>query len=272
MPLDKIINFEQLYYTDFEIKNIFAMRQRWIKGAVFNMSQPRKSTGIILLKNCRASYICKSQKSFNTNQKVVVCLPQGSEYQCINKECTGTLDDAVLIEINAEKDNSKITFSDEPFIINDINILLAEKYFNDVINSYESAGFSPLRLKSAVYNLLSFICKEKNTESERRFSQIRSGIEFLERDTLCDFSIEEIADACNVSSSYFRRLFKEYSGKSPHEYRLDVRLNMAKKMLESSGATLEYISEVLNFQSPSYFCRIFKKKFGITPGGYRAAK
>ena len=129
-------------------------------------------------------------------------------------------------------------------------------------------------LKNSIIFLTPTIDKEpeKNTESERRFSQIRSGIEFLERDTLCDFSIEEIADACNVSSSYFRRLFKEYSGKSPHEYRLDVRLNMAKKMLESSGATLEYISEVLNFQSPSYFCRIFKKKFGITPGGYRAAK
>ena len=270
MSLNKIISFEQLYYTDFDIENVFAMRQKWIKGAVFNMSQPRKSTGIILLKNCCASYVCKSKKVLEINKKALVCLPQGCEYKCINRECTGTLDDAVLIEFNARKDNSEITFSSEPFVINDINILLAEKYFADVIDSYEKANISPLQLKSALYNLLSFICREKNTESEKRFFPIRNGIEFLEKDMLCDFSIEEIANACNISSSYFRRLFKEYSGKSPHEYRLDARLNMAKNMLKSSDATLEYIAETLNFQSPSYFCRIFKKKFGVTPGNYRA--
>ncbi len=269
MSLTNIISLKQLYYTDFEIYNIFAMRQKWINGAVFHMHQPRKSTGIIFLNNVQASYVCKSHKNLVIKNKSVVCLPQGSEYTCFNIDCTETLNDAILLEINIKKDGVEFSFSDEPFIINDINILLIEKYFEDIIRYYESTKPSPIQIKSAVYNLLSYICKEKNEKVKKRFSQISSGIELIESDTLCNFSIEEIAQTCNVSVSYFRRLFKEYSGKSPNEYRLDMRLNMAKKMLESSGATLEHITEALNFQSSSYFCRIFKKKFGITPGNYR---
>ena len=272
MSKTKIISPEKLYYTEFETENIFVMRQKWVKGAVFRRAQPRKSTGLIFLNSVRATYIGKSGKAFDMNKKGVVCLPEGSEYTCINRECTGTLNDAVLLEINIKEDGEPLTFSNEPFEISDINILLAEKYFEEIIRAYKSAKPSPLAVRTAVYSLLHFICKEKSEKLKDRFSQIRSGIECIEHDTLCTFSIEEIASACNVSSSYFRRLFKEYSGKSPNEHRLDVRLNMAKKMLESSGATLEYIAEALNFQSPSYFCRIFKKKFGITPGEYRTVK
>ncbi|MBQ1962331.1 MAG: helix-turn-helix transcriptional regulator, partial [Clostridia bacterium] len=116
--------------------------------------------------------------------------------------------------------------------------------------------------------LLFHICKERVQMHQKRFSHISSGIELLESDPLCNLSIEEIAQSCNVGACYFRRLFKEYSGKSPLEYRMDLRLNMSKSMLESGEATLEYISEALNFESTSYFCRIFKKKFGITPGQF----
>ena len=46
---------------------------------------------------------------------------------------------------------------------------------------------------------------------------------------------------------------------------------MAKRLLENGESSLEYIAEALNFESASYFCRIFKKKFGITPGQYKKA-
>ena len=94
----------------------------------------------------------------------------------------------------------------------------------------------------------------------------------MEQNTLANISIEEIADMCGVSCGCFSSLFKEYSGKSPHKYRLDFKIELAKQMLKSGYMTVEVISDSLMFESASYFCKIFKKKTGLTPSQYRNYK
>ena len=263
------ITFQKLYSIDFDLKCTFAMRQKWSRGTVFNMSVPRKTTGIIFLNNCTAVYKSKDGNSFTAPQKSIVCLPFGSEYTCLNSDCTSTLNDAILIEFNIIRNDEILTFSDSPFIIKDIPTPIAAELFNNVVKAYESSINSPLEVKSQIFSLLSLICKEKVLIDNKRFDIIRNGIELIESNALSNVSIEEIAKSCNVSSGYFRRLFKEYSGKSPVEYRIDLRLEIAKRMLENGEAKLEYISDTLGFESVSYFCKIFKKKYGITAGNFR---
>ncbi len=265
----RIISLRELYFTDFDLDDIFAMRQKWKQGVLFQRPDARKRTGIIFLNNCKGIYTDKSGEKFLAPPKSIVCLPQGSIYTCLNLNCTSTLDDAIMVEFNAIENNSILTFSDKPFMIKDVNIPLAADLFGSVVQAYEASVPSALAIKTCVYRLLSHICKEKVQKHQKRFSPISTGIELIESDPLCELTVEEIAQACNVSTCYFRRLFKEYAGKSPLEYRMELRLNMAKSMLESGESTLEYISEALGFESTSYFCRIFKRKFGITPGQYR---
>lgn len=272
MSTDMYADFKKLYLTDFEIRDTFAMRQKWVEGCIFNMSFPRKTAGIIFLKNCRGTYISKSGVKFYAPPKSLICLPQGSVYTCINLNCTNTIDDAILIEFNVIKENKILSFSDSPFLIRDVNIPIAAELLNNTVQAYEASVHSPLAVKSSIYQLLSHICKDKMLKNQEHFSPISSGIELIEANPLSEISIEDIANSCNVSTCYFRRLFKQYSGKSPLQYRMELRLNMAKRMLENGESSLEYISEALNFESTSYFCRIFKKKFGITAGQYRKSK
>lgn len=246
------------------------MRQKWIQNTLFQRKFARKKTGIIFLNKCKGIYTDKSGDVFIAPPKSIVCLPYGSEYNCLNFECTSTLEDALLVEFNVIEHNNIITFSDKPFLIKDANIPIVANLFNNVIQAYEAPIPSVFALKTAVYNLLLYICKEKTQKHKKRFSLIDVGIELLESDPLSNLTIEEIAQACNVSPCYFRKLFKEYSGMTPLEYRINIRLNMAKSMLENGEATLEYIAEALNFQNASYFCRIFKRKFGITPSQYKS--
>lgn len=268
----KIISLRKLYFTDFIIEDVFAMRQKWKKDVLFQRSTARPRTGIIFLNKCNGIYTDITGDSFMAPEKSIVCLPYGSKYSCMNLDCTSTPDDAIMIEFNAIENNNILTFSDKPFLIKDVNIPIASTLFTNTVQAYDASVPSALAIKTSIYNLLSHICKEKIQKYQKRFSQISAGIELLESDPLCHLSIEEIAQSCNVTSCYFRRLFKEYSGKSPLEYRMDVRLNMSKSMLESGEATLEYIAESLNFESSSYFCRIFKRKFGMTPGEYKNRK
>ena len=82
--------------------------------------------------------------------------------------------------------------------------------------------------------------------------------------------MKEIDNSENIILGSGDLYIVEFNDAVPEDATIEIDDNRAGNI--KGGATLEYISEVLNFQSPSYFCRIFKKKFGITPGGYRAAK
>ena len=82
-------------------------------------------------------------------------------------------------------------------------------------------------------------------------------------------SIEEYAEMCGLSSGGFRRLFKQYMGKSPRKHLIDIKLSAAKALLEESELSIKEISEILNFESTSYFCRLFKERSGLTPLEFR---
>jgi transcriptional regulator GlxA family with amidase domain len=94
-------------------------------------------------------------------------------------------------------------------------------------------------------------------------------IQYLEGNVSAELKVFELADMCGLSEGGFRRLFREYSGKSPTEYMIGARLEAARGLLDNSSYTVETISEMLNFESSSYFCKLFKRKLGMTPMEYR---
>lgn len=82
-------------------------------------------------------------------------------------------------------------------------------------------------------------------------------------------SIQNIAESLGMSYSYFRKLFKEYTGLSPVSYFLDIKLQRAKDLLCKTQLSVKEIAYMLNFDSPDYFCTLFKKKTGKRPGDFR---
>ena len=83
----------------------------------------------------------------------------------------------------------------------------------------------------------------------KNYSAISQGIKIIEKDPFKDTSIEEIASICNISSSAFRRNFRKYVGKSPIQYRTDLRLKTMQFMLENSDITIEDMSELLGLNN-----------------------
>lgn len=81
--------------------------------------------------------------------------------------------------------------------------------------------------------------------------------------------LEEIATDLNMSYSWFRKMFKQYTGLSPAQYQLQVKLQKAKALLISSSMTVKEIAYLLDFESPNYFTSFFKDKTGFTPVEYR---
>ena len=77
--------------------------------------------------------------------------------------------------------------------------------------------------------------------------------------------VKYYADLCGMSEVNFRRLFRNYTGRSPIEYRNDLRLNSARAKLQSGEYNVTEAAESCGFANLSFFIRLYKKKFGYTP-------
>jgi AraC-like DNA-binding protein len=80
---------------------------------------------------------------------------------------------------------------------------------------------------------------------------------------------EDLAKTLNMSYSWFRRMFKQYTGLSPTQYQQQIKAQKAKELLVSSEKTIKEIAYELNFESANYFTSFFKQKAGFTPAVFR---
>jgi len=91
----------------------------------------------------------------------------------------------------------------------------------------------------------------------------------MRQNTEQELDLEELAQQYNVGYSYFRKMFKKYTGVSPGQYHLQLRIIRAKELLVSTDKSIKEISLDLGFQTIHYFSLIFKKKVGVNPSEFR---
>lgn len=82
--------------------------------------------------------------------------------------------------------------------------------------------------------------------------------------------IEGIAQQVNMSYSTFRQSFKKYTGFSPNQYVIELRIQKSKELLTNTNHNSQEISFLTGFDNPVHFCTVFKQKTGFTPLAYRA--
>ncbi|MCL2752145.1 MAG: helix-turn-helix transcriptional regulator [Firmicutes bacterium] len=80
--------------------------------------------------------------------------------------------------------------------------------------------------------------------------------------------LAEVAHAAGVSREYLSRIFKRETGQSFGAYMTKQRVDHAKKML-SAAADSGDVALACGFSDTSYFCKVFKKNTGVTPGAWR---
>ena len=110
-----------------------------------------------------------------------------------------------------------------------------------------------------------------------RFDQPDSDTEFLRRFEIViqenlgnsSFSNKQMEDQLFMSHSTLNRKVKALLDTTPNEYLRDKRLDVAAGLLESSVRRINEICFSVGFNSPSYFSKCFKERFGMLPAQYR---
>jgi AraC family transcriptional regulator len=142
------------------------------------------------------------------------------------------------------------------------DLLLNEYLHHCLINYYK------------VYN------QEIVDKSEKlKFLNSSTKVEILKRLTLAkeyiisnynkNIDLDDIAKHACLSVNHLLRTFKQAYGQSPHQYLIKIRVDRAKYLLKNTNYALNEIVEIIGFECPSSFIRLFKGMNKTTPGKYR---
>lgn len=135
----------------------------------------------------------------------------------------------------------------------------------------EQPGYQQIA-SGMVIKLLGYIISFEKQKgfSGKPIAKIIEAIRFeMRQNTNEEIDLMAMAEKHNVSYSFFRKMFKKYTGVSPGQYHLQLRITRAKELLVSTDKSIKEISYELGFQSIFYFSNIFKKKEGVTPSHFR---
>jgi TolB-like protein/AraC-like DNA-binding protein len=83
------------------------------------------------------------------------------------------------------------------------------------------------------------------------------------------FSVEDLAKSVALSRSMLHRKLTKLTGKSASNLITEIRLIKAKELLENDVATASEVSYKVGFNSPSYFNKVFKNYYHVSPGEVR---
>lgn len=118
-------------------------------------------------------------------------------------------------------------------------------------------------LAKMIYQWICLI-SEKAIKTEKLI-KIEKLISAIHADLQRQWSVKEMAGWMQCSEQYLRRLFLKYTGKSPKEYYLDARLELAQSLLQQEGYSVGQVADCLNFFDSFHFSKAFKQKFGKSP-------
>lgn len=132
------------------------------------------------------------------------------------------------------------------------------------------------RNNELTYYLLSAFCialeramKGRKEELHRPYVVTRMMRYIEENATKQGLKVQDVADQCNLSVSRCVHLFKEHLDMTIIDYAQSIRMSTAINQMKYTTMTLENIAQNCGFGSYSYFYRVFKNKFGISPKDYR---
>lgn len=159
------------------------------------------------------------------------------------------------------------------------------KGFQAGVDQYLTKPFSLAVLRQSLTNLLYnrerlryyYTNNIYRVDPDTRFGLVEQDFvtrmnEIISRNMASDkskFSVEDLAEALNISRVQLYRKVKAILGISISDHINNIRLERAVEMLKSNDMTVSEIAYALGFSSPNYFSVAFKNKFGVSPKEYK---
>ena len=165
------------------------------------------------------------------------------------------------------------TFAEKNSVIFSTEGSSYQQHLEKILNIYNSASeYMELLISNELYQLLtSIIVKTNKTQTENNAStaNLHYLMKYIETNYNSSLSLDKMTELVNISKYHLCREFKKYSGFSPTEYLIYIRIEQAKRLLDSTNFPIAKIADLVGIPDENNFNHHFKKHEGLPPGKYR---
>ena len=113
------------------------------------------------------------------------------------------------------------------------------------------------------------LSKEHILKNDYLDTEMELALEYFNENYNKEISVEDYAAERGMSISWFIRNFKQYANTTPMQYIVSLRITNAQMLLETTNYNVTEIGNIVGYDNPLYFSRIFKKQKGVSPSEYR---
>lgn len=138
--------------------------------------------------------------------------------------------------------------------------------------SYNTNAFELLKAQTFIQSVIINIFEQYPLATEDQsynIQRLQPAVQYINKHFREPVTLKQLADISCMSSNYFHKLFTQLLNTTPNHYIALLRMNTSLQLLACDQYTVKEIAYELGFTDDAYFCRVFKKHFGITPGEYK---
>ncbi|EFM10083.1 two component transcriptional regulator, AraC family [Paenibacillus curdlanolyticus YK9] len=148
---------------------------------------------------------------------------------------------------------------------------------SEVLANWKNNGFAAVQQFETIDDIKSWLRRTAFELSEMLYMRSQKPVwrlyadieEFVTANLASDITLKDMASRFSYSPNHFGVLFKEQVGISFNDYVVSRRMAKAKEMLQQPQYKIYEIADRVGYKSLTYFSRMFKEAFGMTPGDYR---
>lgn len=243
------------------IKNLNLLSAFYGISSSSRFFQDRASHALVYKLNGESLYTFRD-KEILLSQNEILFIPQNESYTV--KRIFQEESRYALINFNADIENP-VPFLYHPEGLSDYAFLF-DKLIKTWIFQSDSNYYNRLSLFYQLLSLLSAL-EEKAYYNTEKQQMIEPALQYLRQHIFdSDLKVERLHAFCDISDTYFRKIFISVFGISPKQYIINKRLLQAKNILDNGEYNSIYeVSEAVGYTDALYFGKLFRKKYGYPP-------
>jgi transcriptional regulator GlxA family with amidase domain len=101
-------------------------------------------------------------------------------------------------------------------------------------------------------------------------NKIDASIGYMNQHLNRPMQVATLAAMVNISPSHYFALFKRHTGRAPMDYFTRLRMEEARRLLDTTPSSVKEVAAALGYDDPFYFSRVFKSVNQLAPSNYRS--